>query len=92
MKNLAKALEVLNTPPVVWEDEIKALSPDDRVDLVTDLADLMERCATLRGYVEGCHLYGERPHTFGVKAANKLRARIRAVLGYAYPESGSIQF
>lgn len=86
LKNISdKTVEFLNAPPVLWETRLESLNIGDTNTITVDLSAIIQTAAHLKGYIEGRVMYENRDHAFGVKAANNLLAKVRKVLGYAYP-------
>lgn len=77
---------LLESAPVSWDASISSMSDRERDDLTAELSSVMEKCGRLKGYIEGRFLFAKRPHEAGVYASNKLGARVRKLLGFAYPQ------
>lgn len=75
--------EVLKLAPVGYEDWYENASSRDIDNAIGYLNGMVQFAARLGGYLEHRQMGGG--HKGAVKASNKIVARVRKAMGYAYP-------
>ena len=85
------AYKILSRPIAEWPQAINS-NKADLQDVEQELSALIQRAALLHayighGYTSGC---GSQPHEDSAKCANKALAKIRAAMGFSYPNNPPI--
>lgn len=70
--------------PVEFQAQVNAMTTEDRRVYIDELDAIMQKAAMLRGYLDARygHGCGDQGHQDGVKACNRLVAKVRKALGF----------
>jgi hypothetical protein len=85
----------MELPPVIWNASLTEHADTDWASLEAKLNSAACTCAMLAAYIEtrkgtdGC---GPKVHSDGVRAAKRMRVRVRRALRYTDPAAGTFDF